>query len=335
MADEPSGVTPREIVPAGTSVVRESFNAKEVMAEAAAPVGIGFREQLEAAMILAQRRPRSLDKFRLRLLDYCKDPTFAAAALYRKPVGKGRDPKSGEMVEQYAINFSVRFIEAALQVFTNTRVWEWIAEETLQRAKIHVLVVDVEDNNGYGTDRYIEKLVERKQPGKRAVHGWRQNTYGDSVALVDATADEFRNLWGAERSKLRRDNGQRLLPFHILADCRAQIEATLKDQHAKNPDADRYAVLGAFHSLGIEPDELEGYMDKKVQQFLAAELDELRGLYTGLKEGEYTWNDLVRLKREPAEGEKGAPAEPPPSKLKDRILSKHAPQQQTLGEDKK
>src|SRR5215472_4638311 len=73
MADE-TPVVPREIVPAGTTVVREGFNSKELVTEAAAPVGIGFREQLEAAMILAQRRPRSLDKFRLRLLDYCEDP---------------------------------------------------------------------------------------------------------------------------------------------------------------------------------------------------------------------------------------------------------------------
>jgi hypothetical protein len=321
-------ITPREVVPAGTSIVRESFSAKELVQESAAPIGIGFKDQLEAAMVLAQHKPRSLDKFRRRLLDYCADPTFAHDALYKKPVGKAPDPKTGKLVDQFAINFSVRFIESALQVFGNTRVWEWIAEESAQRAKIHVLVVDVEDNNGYGTDRNIEKVVERKNPGQRAIRGWRQNSYGDKVALVDATNDEFRNLWGSERSKLRRDNGQRLLPFHILAQCRAQIEATMTNEHAKNPAAVRDAVLDAFHTLGIEAAELEAYTDKKIPQLLPDEMEGLRKIYIALKDGEYSWNDLLKLKEAPAEGDEAKPAKA--SKLKDRIIEQHAPAQQPL-----
>jgi hypothetical protein len=321
MAEESKPVEPREVVPAGTSVVREGFNAKEIMSGTDLATGVDFKTQLEAAMILAKHKPRSLDKFRLRMLDYCKDPAAAAGALYRKPVGKAPDAKTGQMVEQYAVNFSVRFDEAALQAFGNTRVWEWITYEDSERARIHVLVIDVEDNNGYGTDRMIEKVVERKNPGKRPVRRWRANSFGDQVALVDATADEFRNLWGAERSKLRRDNAQRLLPYNILAECRAQIEATLKDQHAQNPAAARNKIVDAFHTLGITPEELTDYLGKKPEQFLESDLAQLREIYTGLRDGEFTWAALIRLKEDPAEGEGKAP--PKSTKLKDQIIERH------------
>jgi hypothetical protein len=334
MADEPSAVTPREIVPAGTSVVREAFDAREIAIGTELAAGVDFESQLKAAMILAARKPRRVDVFRLRMLEDCKDLTFAAAALYQKPVGKKKDPKTGEWVQEYAINFSVRFIEAALRAFGNTRVFEWVTYEDAQRAKIHVLVMDVEDNNGYGTDRVIEKVVERRQPQGRTVRGQRPNSFGDTVFLVDATADEFRNLWGAERSKLRRDNAQRLLPFHILAQCRAQIEKTVADHSIKHPDEARNQVLDAFYALGITPEEIEQYMDKPVKGMLEPDLKELRAIYTGLKEGEYTWAELVRMKAEPAEQAAGAAIEKP-SKLKDHILAKHEKQQKLVPEEGK
>src|SRR5262245_27129293 len=99
MSDKP------EIIPAGTVAVRESFDAKEVMAGTDLSAGVDFKTQLEAAMILAARKPRRIDTFRLRMLEDCKDPTFAELALYHKAVGKKKNPVTGEWEEQFAVNF--------------------------------------------------------------------------------------------------------------------------------------------------------------------------------------------------------------------------------------
>jgi hypothetical protein len=319
-----------EIIPAGTVAVRESFDSEEVLAGTDLSTGVDFKTQLEAAMILADRKPRRIDVFRLRMLEDCKDPTFAEQALYHKPVGKKLNPVTDKWEEQVAVNFSVRFIEAALQAFGNFRVFEWLTYEDDKRARIHVAVIDVEQNNGYGTDRMIEKLVERKKPQGRTIRGQRPNTYGDMVYLVDATADEFRNLYGAERSKLRRDNGQRILPFHILSQCREQIEKTVKDENAKHPETMRDRLRDAFYSVGVSPQQLEDYLGHPLQQLNDAEMIALRVIFTGIKEGESTWSDIERLKAEPAEGESQQEAEPQkkPGKLKDRLMKKS--EQQTL-----
>jgi hypothetical protein len=316
-----------EIIPAGTVAVRESFDVKEVMSGTDLSTGVGFKTQLEAAMVLADRKPRRIDVFRLRMLEDCKDPIFAEAALYNKPVGKKKNPVTGTWEEQFAVNFSVRFIEAALQAFGNFRVFEWLTYEDDKRARIHVAVIDVEQNNGYGTDRMVEKVVERKNPQGRTIRGQRPNSFGDMVYLVDATADEFRNLYGAERSKLRRDNGQRILPFHILAQCREQIDKTVKDEHAKHPETVRDKLRDAFYSVGVSPQQLEDYLGHPLGQLNDAEMIALRAIYSGIKEGESTWADIERLKAEPAEGESGETPDPQkkPGKLKDRLMKGEKP----------
>jgi hypothetical protein len=317
-----------EIIPGGTVAVRESFDAKEVLAGTDLSTGVGFKTQLEAAMVLADRKPRRIDVFRLRMLEDCKDPTFAEAALYHKPVGKKKNPVTDKWEDQFAVNFSVRFIEAALQAFGNFRVFEWLTYEDDKRARIHVAVIDVEQNNGYGTDRMVDKVVERKNPQGRTIRGQRPNSYGDMVYLVDATADEFRNLYGAERSKLRRDNGQRILPFHILAQCRDQIDQTVNDQNAKHPETVRDKLRDAFYSVGVSPQKLEDYLGHPLQQLNDAEMIALRAIYSGIKEGESTWADIERLKAEPAEGEGDQPGpQKKPGKLKDKLMK---PEQQPL-----
>src|SRR5262249_17904142 len=151
--------------------------------------------------------------------------------------------------------------------------------------------------------------------------GQRPNSYGDMVFLVDATADEFRNLYGAERSKLRRDNGQRLLPFHILAELREQIDKTLADETAQHPDPARNRVSDAFKAMGIGPDMLAAYLDKPTEQIAPNDINALRAIYVALKDGETTWNELMRLKTEPAEGE-SEPDKQRRSKVKDALLAR-------------
>src|SRR5262249_31607490 len=138
------------------------------------------------------------------------------------------------------------------------------------------------------------------------VRGMRENSYGDAVYLIDATADEFRNVMGSERSKLLRDNGQRLLPRDILDEARALIDATLANENARDPDAAKKKILDKFAGLGVSATMLKEYLGRPIETVTVKDLTDLGALHAGLKDGEYTWADVMRAKAEPAEGEPNA-----------------------------
>jgi len=284
------------------------------------------KAEIEARIIAARRWRRDVDVFREGLLKDCRRPLFAEKALYHKPVGRKKNPETGEWEEAFATNFSIRFIEDALQHFTNWYVISRVIADDARQTKIFVAVLDVERNTGYGTEQVIEKVIERKEAKKgRKVVGQRENSYGDMVLLLEATKDEMRNLIGAERSKLIRDQGQRLLPSDVLEEARMLIDRTVVDETAKDPDAAKKKVLDRFAGLGISASMLKEYLGKPLETLTTKDLADLAPIHNGLKEGDFTWPDLMRMKEEPAEGEAPAPGAPPATAgkrppLRDRVM---------------
>jgi len=287
---------------------------RELSTEAAAAAA---RAEVEAARAAAHRWPRNEDEARLRILRDCRRPGFAETALYKKPVGRKQNAE-GKWENAFAINFSVRFVEGAIRHWGNTEVTARIDYEDEQQARLRVRVLDLETNTSYATDAVIDKLVERKEVKEgRQVRGRRQNSYGDIVYLVDASKDEFRNLAGAERSKLIRDNGQRLLPRDLLEDARKAIEETLADENAKDPDAAKKKILDRFASIGVSAVMLKEYIGKPFEALNKQDLSELGVIFNGLKDGEMTWAELMSTREKPAEGE----PEPKKRNFRDRILA--------------
>jgi hypothetical protein len=318
----------REIIPSGSTVTVRQDLAEEIsvghdMAPTAAAAAA--KAEIEARIIAARKWPRDVDQFREGILKDCRRPGFAEIALYRRPVGRKKDA-TGNWVDAFAINFSVRFIESALQHWCNVHVTARIGYEDAQRALLTVQVIDVQRNVGYSTDAMLDKVIERREVKKgRSVRGVRENSYGDTVYLVDATGDEFRNLMGAERSKLLRDNGQRLLPRDILDEARALIDKTVADETAKDPDAAKKKILDKFAGLGISATMLKDYLGRPVETLTAKDLGELAPLYAGLQQGEFNWADVMRSRNEPAEGEPKAEAGKGGAKsLTDKIRERQA-----------
>jgi len=310
----------QQIVKSGSGQVkmREEKLAQEITvgrdtsAEAAAAAA---KAEVEVRTAQALKFPRNLDQFREDILRDCKRPGFAEIALYRKPVGRKKNQETGKWEENFAVGESVRFIESALQAFGNVHVFSRIDYENSEQAKLTVGVLDLQRNVGYSFDVILDKLIERREVKTgRKPRGMRENSYGDMVYLVEATKDEFRNIMGAERSKLLRDNGRRLLPRDILDECRAQIEATLADANAKDPDAQRKKMLDAFSALGVSATMLQEYLGRPFESLQPADINDLRALHNALKDGECTWADVMRAKAEPAEGE------PKRTSARERIL---------------
>lgn len=281
------------------------------------------KAEIEARILAAWKRPRDVDVFREGILKDCRRPGFADIALFHKPVGRKKNAETGRWEDVFAVDFSVRFIESALQHFMNVHITQRIDYEDSDTMALTVGVVDVERNIGYSFQATLDKLVERKEiKAGRKARGMRENSYGDAVYLVEATKDEMRNVAGAERSKLLRDQGKRLLPRDILDECRDQIEKTIADTTAKDPDSAKKKVLDRFSALGVSPTMLKEYLGRPLETLTAKDLTDLAALYNGLKEGSYSWNEVMRVRNEPAEGEdKPDTAPPAKGRARDKVLA--------------
>jgi hypothetical protein len=273
------------------------------------------KAEVETRILTAKKWPRNIDQFRLDILHTCKRPGFAEIALYHKPVGRKQNAE-GQWENAFASGFSIRFVEAALQQYGNIYVSSHTDWETQDQLKLVVSVMDIQHNTGFSMGVIIDKLIERKEVKKgRKTRGMRENSYGDVVYLLEATKDEVRNLVGAERSKLMRDNGLRLLPRDVLDECWAQVEATINDENARDPDSAKKKILDKFAALGVSATALKEYLGKPLDGLTQKDVNDLAPLYNGLKEGDFTWAEVMRVKNDPAEGGK-----PTMQTLHDRIM---------------
>ena len=317
--------------PAGAVTVRETMSGTEatLLGDLAGTASAAAAAKaIEARAILAERHPRKLEVFREKLRAYCADSGFAETALYCRKVGRKQNAQ-GEWQDEFAIDFSIRFIEAALAIYRNVYTATTIVYEDQRRMLINVEVYDCENNTGYSQAAMLPKIVERKDPRDRVVIGERTNSDGKRVFIVEATRDELRGVFGTERSKLIRDYGKKLMPFHVLAEARQIIDATNANENARDPEAAKKRVLDRFAAIGVGAEMLLAYMERSLDLLTTRDLAELAVLYNGLSEGEFTWADVMRVKV--AEPETEAPADSTASKLRSKLTearSKTKPKEQ-------
>lgn len=294
------------LVPVGAiagEVTRHEFGVHQVenRAETAA-TAVAAREQaaINALFIMAERHPRSIEKFRLAMLDECKRPTFAAVARYGKPVGK--ELIDGKWTEKKVYGPSIRFIEAAIRSFRNLSPEVFTVFDSPTLRIVRVTVTDLEAVVRYANEVQIEKHVERKgkkqgnktvAPEGREVLGERVNTYGDPVYIVRATEDEVLVKQNSLVSKSIRTQAQRLLPGDIVEECMATVVEVQLNADAKDPGAALRKIIDAFHELNVEPPDLERWAGKTLDRLQPKDMQELRAIYTSIKEGDTTWDEIA------------------------------------------
>jgi len=304
------------LVPIGQvagDVTRHEFGVQQMEKRAeTASTAVAAREQaaVQARFIMAERNPRQIEKFRLSMIDECKRPTFAAVARYGKPVGKEKNAQ-GQWVEKKVYGPSIRFIEAAIRNFRNLAPEVFTVFDSPTLRIVRVTVTDLEANICYANEIQVEKHVERKgkqqgnktvAPEGREVLGERVNSYGDPVYIVRATEDEVLVKQNSLVSKAIRTQAQRLLPGDIVEECMDVVVRVQKTADAEDPAASLRKILDAFHDLNVEPSDLERWAGKALDRLQPKEMQELRAIYTSIKEGETTWDEIVAA----GEGEGGS-----------------------------
>lgn len=275
--------------PQSGTVARHEFGAQQSQAlaeTATAGMAAQARALVEARYIVADRRPRSWDDVRQRLLRECQSPGFAGEALYRKPIGQG------------VTGLSIRFVEEALQLMGNVTPEAITIYEDDEKRIVRFQVTDFESNVVHSRDVTIEKKVERSSaPEGLRVYGQRRGSRGQAVYIVEATEDDMFNKTLAAESKHVRSLGLRLIPAAIKAECESVIRKTIEDEAAKDPGAERRAVLDGFGRLNIMPSHLEQYLGHGMDIATPAEIVELRQVWRALEQGEANWADALSHKQ--------------------------------------
>lgn len=250
------------------------------------PAAVAAAEQvkarIQAQFIMAATRPRNYNNSRVKILDACRRPAFAAKVEYSKPVGNSSI--SGP---------SIRFAELALREWGNIDYQNTVVYDDDHCRRINIVITDLETNTTFSSSVVVIKEIERKSSKGREVISERKNSYGETVYLVKATDDEVMTRQQALISKALRNEGLRLIPQEIIEEAIEVARDTREANIKQNPDAARNKISDAFAALGIMPSELEKYLGHPLSQCSANEIADLQAVYTAVKSGDAKWADYI------------------------------------------
>lgn len=259
---------------------------------ASVAVASSARAEVEAAYVMALRNPRNEDDARAKIMRACSSPLFAAKARYRKPAGK-KEVAPGRWEESFVIGPSVRFAEEMLRCWKNVLTQQTAIYDDANKRIVRLTTRDLEANTAYSKEITLDKTVERSSDKGREVLGQRLNSWGKIAYIVKATEDELTMKESALASKIIRNNGLRLIPQHIIDEAMELVEKIVKDKIAKDPDAERRAILDGFTKRGVMPSEVERFIGCPSVQFSTENLVTLRDMLTSIEDGHATWAEYI------------------------------------------
>lgn len=241
------------------------------------------RAETEAMYALARQFPRDLDQVRLDIIESCKRPRFAMTARYKVP-------RAGKFIE----GPSIRFAEEVARRLGNVYINCTVSHEDSEVRIIRVVVIDLQSNTPYSDETVISKTMDRRElkPGQVAL-SQRVNTSGHVVFTVATPNGELLPIEGAAKSKIIRNLLIRILPSDILEEAMDQVVATLKSGDKKDPAGARKALIDSFAAINVQPSQLRDYLGAELAGMTDAQLDDLRGIYVGIKDGQITWKDIA------------------------------------------
>ena len=242
---------------------------------------------VEARYKMALARPRDIDTVRQNMLKDARRPSFAAVAIYHKPVGKGVEGPS------------IRFVEAAIRNMTNILTETSTISEDDERRVIRVAVSDLETNTYFSQDVTVTKTVERsKLPQGEKPLRVRTNSRGQMVYILHGTDDDILNKQNALISKAVRTLGLRLIPGDLVDEALFYVRQTMAKQDAQDPDTAKNRIIDAFSQLGVNVESLKEYLGHELSSIDPNELQTLRALYSAIKDGETSWKAVMDDKAE-------------------------------------
>lgn len=251
--------------------------------------------EIQSAIVIARRFPRSEDQAYARLMKAALRPTFADEASYSFKRGKKKDDSTGRWVDNYVEGPSVNLAREAARVWGNIRYGLEIVRDDDESRQIRGWAWDLESNVKVTAEDDFKKLVQRKQydgSGKSTGTSW-----------VTADERELRELTNRRGAILIRNCILQMLPSDVIEDARTRCDETLKNKAAADPEGERKKVIVALAGLNVTPEMLEQKLGHKLAECSPAEIAELRKIYKSIADGNSTWSEYVKPRE--VESERG------------------------------
>ena len=269
--------------------------------------------RIQSAYMVALQRPRQIEVIRQEVLRECQRPSFctpdetkngSSLAIYRVPRGSVKQ-SDGTWANNNIEGPTIRFAEMMLRSWGHMAIDICPMGEDDKQRIMQVICTDYQSHNSTSEIVSVPKTVERKKPkaGDEVV-SQRTNTYGDPVYLVKATDDELGMRTNALISKARRNLILQAVPGWLIEEGVDMVRTTARTKDAQDPDAARRKLFDAYATVGVTAAQLNEYLGHG-NQLTPTELEDLRGYYSGIKDGFTTWSAVVASK-EGATEDKGA-----------------------------
>lgn len=306
-----------------TATVRqESFGAVTVREQAemqALAMSEYQKSMVNALFSKAKIDPRNEDQARAMILRACQRPTFAAKALYRKPIAN-----------THIVGPSIRLAEEMARLWRNIFVKKTVLYDDEAKRSINIQVIDLESNLSYSNDFTIQKTVERKYTKGRTVVSERLNSSGEKISICVATEDELFVKESAHASKEIRTGILRCIPDWLLEEATGAVNETKHSKAAADPEQEKRAVLDALLAVGVQPVDVELYLGHTCTHISPEELVVLEDIATTIKDGQASWHDYLGQKSDESKSRKPEPAKAPMADFKAGDPASHTPVNQPI-----
>jgi len=230
---------------------------------------VAIRMEHEQIASMAMARPRDPVRMVQMLVARVKAyKTFAAGAMYCKPVGKD---DSGHM--KYARGLSVRAAEAINSIYGFTSVNRNIERIDDMNARITVTWMDYQT----GCRSSISRVVGRKytkRGGGSAIHN--EDRFWSVVVM-------------AELAKIERDTILKSIDPGLKMELTAAIEEEL-DKYLDENTVKK--LVASFSTIGVTAEQIETYIGKRAADFRTEDRKTLLGIWQALKDEETTVNEV-------------------------------------------
>lgn len=244
------------------------------------------RAELESAFTMARQFPRDQDRVRQLVLKECKRSSFADVALYSLPRG-------GKRIE----GLSIRAAEAMRRAMGNLGTYVSTVFDGDDHQLVRVTCIDFEANVFETDEIVVPKYVERRNPKDMSqVVGQRVNSEGQITFKVLAGPDDFRMKRNGEIARAKRNVILSMVPGDIKDEAIRLLHETRRSDAKQDPDAYRKRVADSFAEIGVTADALRDYLGHELGSASPAELEDLRAVYTMIKDGEASWHECLAAK---------------------------------------
>lgn len=273
---------------AGNELARADFQQDGAIA----PAGVSHQtavaqtraaQEVQAAMVIAQRFPRDPVAAENRIVESCKRTRLAEKAFYSYR-------KGGSQI----FGPSVHLARMMAAHWGNCQAGWTVLEQDAKHSVIEAFCWDYETN----TKQTITFTVEHRMKSGRAAGGYRE---------LDDPRDIYEHCANMAARRVRACI-LAIIPGEVQDAAIDQCEATLKDEGGDTPLIDRVKVgLRRFQEkFGVTQDMIEKFFGHKIEAMDETEYVRLKGIWTSLIEGASSREDWFEI----APLDDGSPGDP-------------------------